>query len=75
MKKFHRANMLTCFVQYSIKLFLMQLLYFQNVGGVSQPPYFIKGKIFSNGITLTTAKLFGFYSQGIQTILFAIAFN
>ena len=45
--------------------------YFQNVGGESQPPYFIKGKIFSYGITLTTTKLFGFYLQGIQTILFA----
>ena len=46
--------------------------YFQNVGGVSQPPYFIKGKIFSDGIMLTITKLFGFYLQGIQPILFAI---
>ena len=49
--------------------------YFQNVGGVSHPPYFIKGKVFSHGITLTTTKLFGFYLQGIQTVLFAIVFN
>ena len=37
---------------------------FQEVGGVTQPAYFVDGIRPSHGITLTITKVIDFYSQG-----------
>ena len=47
----------------------------QEVGGVTQPAYFIDGIRNSHGITLTITEVIDFYSQGIFTFLLAAVFN
>ena len=48
---------------------------FQDVGGVTQPAYFIDGIRTSHGIALTIRKVIDFYSQCNFTFLFATVFN